>query len=83
MLGHVSWGLETLISKITRGPLRVVAILGYTFLPDHENFNYKTEIVHHLAVPVKNMVFSVGYGFFYTRFILALAVIVFQKRDFI
>ena len=55
----------------------------YTILPDLENFNYKTEIVHHLPIPPQDLVFSLFYGFSYTVFVLFLAILVFRKRDFI
>jgi len=39
--------------------------------------------VQNLPIPPKIFVFSTLYGIFYTIFILALALLVFRKRDFI
>jgi ABC-type transport system involved in multi-copper enzyme maturation permease subunit len=83
LIGHVSWGLETLIGKIRPGPGRITAQVLYTFIPDLENFNFKAEIVHHLPIPPSVFLYSTLYGIAYTLFILALAVLVFRRRDFI
>ena len=83
LIGHLSWGLETLIQKTRSGTARV-ALRGLSaILPDLENFNFKTEVVHGLAVDPKFYFFSALYGLVYTIFILALAVLIFKKRDFV
>jgi ABC-type transport system involved in multi-copper enzyme maturation permease subunit len=83
LIGHMSWGLETLIDKMTPGTGKSAAQILYTFLPDLENFNFKTEVVHHLALPLQTLLFSVFYGFAYTVFVLFLAVLIFRRRDFV
>jgi ABC-type transport system involved in multi-copper enzyme maturation permease subunit len=83
LIGHISWGLETLLNKIPQSGVKTLARFLYVFLPDLENFNFKTEVVHHLPIPPKIILFSTLYGLFYTVFILALAIIVFRRRDFI
>ena len=83
LIGHFSWGLETLIKKIQSQAWNVLAQILYTFLPDLENFNFKIEIVHHLPIPTKIFLFSILYGIFYTVFVLTLATLIFRKRDFI
>lgn len=83
LIGHLSWGLETLIRKIQSGTVKTFVQILYTFLPDLENFNFKTEIVHGLRVPAKIYLFSTLYGIVYTLFILTLAILVFRRRDFI
>ena len=83
LIGHMSWGLETLIGKMNPGAGKTAAKILYTFLPDLENFNYKTEVVHHLALPIQTLLFSVLYGFAYTVFVLFLAVLIFRRRDFV
>lgn len=83
LIGHISWGLETLIDKMPPGGVKTLARVLYTFLPDLENFNFKTEIVHFLPISPKIILYSSLYGFFYTVFILALAMLIFRRRDFI
>ncbi len=83
LIGHLSWGLETLINKIPRSGIKTLFQILYVFLPDLENFNFKTEVVHHLPIPPKIFIYSFLYGIFYAVFILAIATMVFRKRDFI
>lgn len=83
LIGHLSWGLETLIMKMRPGAGKVLAQFLYTFLPDLENFNFKTEVVHGLTVQPQFFLYSTLYGIFYTLFILTLATLIFKKRDFI
>jgi len=83
LIGHLSWGLETLIRKIQSGIVKAFVQILYLFLPDLENFNFKTEVVHGLQVPAKIYLFSTLYGIVYTLFILTLAILVFRRRDFI
>ncbi|MFP4081452.1 MAG: ABC transporter permease [Candidatus Aminicenantes bacterium] len=83
IIGHLSWGLENLIHRMKPGIGKVLAQIVYTFLPDLENFNFKTEVVHHLPIPPQLFLFSALYGACYSLFILFLAVLVFRRRDFI
>ena len=76
-------GLETLLQKTRSGAARA-AIRGLSaILPDLENFNFKAEVVHGLAVDPKFYFFSALYALAYTLFILALAILIFKKRDFV
>ena len=83
IIGHFSWGLETLINKLPSGFGKTAARVFYTIIPDLQNFNYKTEIVHGLAIPSAALIGSILYGLFYSGFVLALATLIFRKRDFI
>ncbi len=82
LIGHTSWGLETLIQKVKPGAGKTLAQVLYHFVPDLENFNFKMEVVHHLPIPPRIFLFSTLYGIFYTLFVLALAVLIFRNRDF-
>ena len=83
LIGHTAWGLEILIKKIKPGFGKALAQALYHFLPDLENFNFKTEVVHNLPIPPKIFLYSIIYGIFYTLFVLILALLIFRKRDFI
>jgi ABC-type transport system involved in multi-copper enzyme maturation permease subunit len=83
LIGHLTWGLELLIQKMRAGTGRTVARFLYVFLPDLENFNFKTEVVHNLPIPPGIFLYSLLYGLFYTAFILILAILIFRRRDFI
>ena len=82
LIGHTSWGLETTINKMKPGTGKILVQILYTFLPDLENFNFKTEVVHNLPIPPEIFLYSLLYGTFYSVFLLALAMLVFRKRDF-
>ncbi|MBN2245483.1 MAG: ABC transporter permease [Candidatus Aminicenantes bacterium] len=83
LIGRTSWGLETLIKKMPAGFGKVSTQFIYTILPDLENFNYKTEVVHDLPIPPDLVLFSTLYGVAYCVFVLGLAMLIFRKRDFI
>jgi len=83
LIGHFSWSLETLIKKARPGATRTFLQALYTILPDLENFSLKTEVVHGLPIPASHMLYSTAYGIVYSAFILALAILIFRKRDFI
>jgi ABC-type transport system involved in multi-copper enzyme maturation permease subunit len=83
LIGHLSWGLEAVIKKIPPGFIKTLARFFTLVIPDLENFNFKTEVVHHLPIPPKIFLYSSLYGIFYTVFILVLAMLVFRRRDFI
>jgi ABC-type transport system involved in multi-copper enzyme maturation permease subunit len=83
LIGHLSWGLTTLIEKMNPGFGKSLAQFFYIFLPDLEKFNFRTEIVHNLPIPSDFFLFSTLYGLAFTLFILTLATLIFRKRDFI
>jgi ABC-type transport system involved in multi-copper enzyme maturation permease subunit len=83
LIGHFSWGLETLLKKTPPGAGRTFLRILYTLLPDLENFNIKTEVVQNLPLPAGLWLGAAGYGAAYTAFVLLLAVLVFRRRDFI
>lgn len=83
LIGHLSWGLELILRKTRPGAGRTLVRALYAVLPDLENFNFKTEVVHNLPIPPGIHVSAILYGVCYTAFILGLAVLVFRRRDFI
>jgi hypothetical protein len=68
---------------MTPGAGRTLVRALYAVLPDLENFNFRTEVVHGLPIPPGIYFSSALYGVCYTAFILGLAVLVFRRRDFI
>ncbi len=83
LIGHLSWGLKLIMAKMAPGLGKTLVRALYTVLPDLENFNFKTEVVHGLPIPPGIFLASFVYGVCYTAFILALAVLIFRRRDFI
>jgi ABC-2 type transport system permease protein len=83
LIGHLSWGLELILKKMRPGTGRTLVRALFLVLPDLENFNFKTEVVHGLPIPPGIYLTSFLYGVCYTAFILGLAILIFQRRDFI
>jgi len=83
LIGHLSWGLDLIIKKMEPGTGKALVRVLFLILPDLENFNFKTEVVHGLPIPPAIYLTSFLYGVCYTAFILGLAVLVFRRRDFI
>lgn len=83
LIGHLSWGLELLLRKIVAPVSRAAVTVLYRLLPDLENFNVRTEVVHGLPIPAGLYLDATLYGLVYTAFLLGLAVLIFRRRDFI
>ncbi len=83
MIGHLSWGLKIFLEKMESGFDKAVVHILYLVLPDLENFNFRTEVVHDLQIPSEIFLPALGYGLLYTAFLLLLAVAIFRRRDFI
>jgi ABC-type transport system involved in multi-copper enzyme maturation permease subunit len=83
LIGHLSWGLELILKKMRPGTGKTLVRALEMVLPDLENFNFKTEVVHGLPIPPGIYLTSLLYGVCYTAFILGLAVLIFRRRDFI
>ena len=83
LIGHLSWGLELILKKMQPGPGRSLVRALFMILPDLENFNFRTEVVHGLPIPPGITLSAFFYGVCYTAFILGLAVLIFRRRDFI
>jgi ABC-type transport system involved in multi-copper enzyme maturation permease subunit len=83
LIGHLSWGLELILKKMRPGTGKALVRALFLVLPDLENFNFKTEVVHGLPIPPGIYLTSLLYGVCYTAFILGLAILIFRRRDFI
>jgi ABC-type transport system involved in multi-copper enzyme maturation permease subunit len=83
LIGHFSWSLETLVKKARPGLGKTLLRLLTAVLPDLENFNIRTEVVHGLPLPASLLLYSAAYGIVYAAFVLTVAVLIFRRRDFI
>ena len=82
VIGHLTGDLKGLAAKTgSRGAKAALQFL-YNFLPNLENFNIKNKIVHDIPIPPGYVVLSLTYGVLYVLGLLALSVLVFQKRNF-
>ncbi|MDH4088069.1 MAG: ABC transporter permease [Nitrospira sp.] len=81
MIGHLSGDLKEFSKKLDEVSQMVVNAIYYT-LPNLERFNLKGHVIHHLDFGMADMALTLAYGLTYAAFLLLLASIVFQRRDF-
>ncbi len=82
IIGHASPDLKLFADQTEPILLKYIAYGFYYILPNLENFNLRIEVVHKLPLYPDQVIFSICYGFIYTIFLLYLAIIVFEKREF-
>lgn len=81
VIGHLTADLKTFGEKMDEGMRAVVTGLYY-ILPNLERFNLKGNVIHHIEVSGTDLLLIVAYGLTYVAFLLLLASIIFQRRDF-
>ncbi len=81
VVGHLSSDLKAFGDKM--GAVGKSVLIGvYYFLPNLERFNLKGEVIHHVNVSATDFIMTSAYGLSYAAFLLVLASIIFQRRDF-
>jgi ABC-type transport system involved in multi-copper enzyme maturation permease subunit len=81
VIGHLTADLRTFGQKMD-GVGRSILDGIYYSLPNLERFNLKGHVTHQLDVSVNDLLLIAGYGVCYTAFLLMLAAVIFQRRDF-
>jgi ABC-type transport system involved in multi-copper enzyme maturation permease subunit len=81
VIGHLTADLKTFGQKM-EGLGRNVLEGMYYLLPNLERFNLKGNVTHHIDVPLNDLALIVAYGMAYAAFLLLLASVIFQRRDF-
>lgn len=81
VIGHLTADLKAFAQKMD-GIGRNVLEGMYYLLPNLERFNLKGHVTHQLDVPLNDLALIVAYGMAYTAFLLLLASVIFQRRDF-
>lgn len=82
IIGHLTYDLKLLVEESKMKGLVYFSNFLYYTLPNLENFNIKSKVVHHLHVGWDYMLFTTLYGLFYIFLLLSLSIIIFQRRDF-
>tara|TARA_B100000315_G_scaffold106964_1_gene98156 strand:+ start:20615 stop:21382 length:768 start_codon:yes stop_codon:yes gene_type:complete len=82
VIGHLTYDLKILVVESKMKSLVYFSNILYYGLPNLENFNIKSRVVHHLPVGWDYMLFTTLYGLFYILLLLSLSITVFQRRDF-
>jgi ABC-type transport system involved in multi-copper enzyme maturation permease subunit len=81
VIGHLSGDLKEFAKKLDEVSETVVNAIYYT-LPNLERFNLKGHVIHHLDFGMADMALTSAYGLTYAAFLLLLASVIFQRRDF-
>ncbi|MGD8330918.1 MAG: ABC transporter permease [Acidobacteriota bacterium] len=80
-IGHMSWGFAALAARIPSESVGYVITALYHLVPDLETFNIRAQVVHELPVATSYYFAAVAYALAYTAAMLALAVLIFRRRD--
>ena len=81
VIGHLSGDLKEFARKLDDVSQMAVNAIYYT-LPNLERFNLKGHVIHHLDFGMADMALTLAYGLTYAAFLLLLASVIFQRRDF-
>lgn len=81
VIGHLTADLKVFSQKL-EGFGQTLLEGMYYLLPNLERFNLKGHVTHQLDVPAGDLALIAAYGLAYTTFLLILASVIFQRRDF-
>ena len=81
VVGHLTWGLTNFVEVAPGAATQYLVTFLYYALPDLETFNVCSRVVHGLPVSRVYVLDAVGYAMAYSAGMLAIAVIVFRRRD--
>jgi len=83
VFGHTTWSLRLLAERMPEGSFSARACEAlYRVLPNLERLSVKREVVHGLALPHGFYPAALAYGLGYALLVLALACLVFERKDF-
>lgn len=82
LIGHFADDLRLFGERADDPTFKAIALGLYRVLPNLEIFNVRAEAVHGLAIPMSEIGWATAYGLGYTVVVLAVAMLVFEKRDF-
>ncbi|XXF76637.1 ABC transporter permease subunit [Myxococcaceae bacterium GXIMD 01537] len=80
--GHLSADVYKLAEKPDAGLLGVLGKAAYYALPNLEKVNYRLQATYELPTPLSHLLGPAAYAVGYTAIMLALAVLLFERRDF-
>jgi len=82
IIGHLATDLKALSDKLQNGLPTLILRGLYYLLPNLEFFNIRGESVHGVTVSASYLMTAIGYGCAYAAVMIALACVIFQRRDF-
>ena len=80
--GNLSSDIYALAAKSRSEAIQVLGKAVYYVLPDLSRFNYKPHATYYVNVASSELASAALYGMAYTSVLVALAVVLFNRRDF-
>jgi ABC-type transport system involved in multi-copper enzyme maturation permease subunit len=81
IVGHLTWGFASFLEFSPGTATQVLVTVLYYALPDLETFNVRSRVVHGLPVGRGYVLDAIGYALAYSAGMLALATLLFRRRD--
>jgi len=81
VLGHLTWGFADLVERLPGRTVQVLTTVLYYTLPDLETFNVRQQVTHGIDIGPGYVSMAGVYCVAYTAAMLALAVLIFRRRD--
>ncbi len=81
VLGHLTGALRAVTERAESAAVRIVGEVLYRLLPNLEAFNVKGRVAHGEPMSLAEVGLATGYGALYVAAVLALAVMVFERRE--
>jgi ABC-type transport system involved in multi-copper enzyme maturation permease subunit len=82
LAGHLSGDIYSLASRSESVPLQYLGKTIYYLLPNLARLNYRPQASYDVATPAGDILWDIVYGFGYSGILVALAVLIFMRRDF-
>lgn len=81
IIGHLTKDLKVLAEHTEDLVLSYLANILYYSFPNLENLNFKSQVVHGLAISLPKLGFSLFYSASYTIAVMLIAILIFRIRD--
>lgn len=82
VVGHLISDLRGIAEKIDNDMIKIVITALYYICPNLEMLNIKGQAAAGVSVMLSYQAVATAYGLFYSGFLLAIACLVFERRDF-
>ena len=83
VIGHHSVDLRTMGEASRSAVLKTFTSMAYYLLPNLSNFNIRAEMVRGIGVSSSFIAFAVVYGTLYMAFVLFIAILSMERKEFI
>lgn len=82
VIGHLTADLKGLGEKAGSEATKTALDFLYYLLPNLDNFNIRSQVVHKVDVAAGYIAFSVTYGVLYVAVLITVSAVIFHNRDF-